>query len=224
MKIGAALAGIFAVDKLRQFSDTFTNMQNRLSQIADSEALPILQKKILSLANDSRVPVDTLTSAFVRYDKVIQSMGGTQEDTFKVMDSLTKALSSTGATAEETSSVMLQLSQAFGAGKLMGDEFRSVAENMPMLLDILAKKMNVPRGALKDLASEGKITAAVLKDALIEANAQINDQFAKSEVTISQKLTQIRNDFIVAFGEFDKASGFTDAIVGALEFARAAVG
>ncbi len=111
---------------------------------------------------------------------------------------------------------MLQLSQAFASGKLQGDEFRSLSENMPAIMDILAKSMNVPRGKLKELSSEGKITAEVLKKALIEANEGINEQFSKSQVTISQKLTQIRNDFIVAFGEFDKASGFTDAIVSGL--------
>ncbi len=70
-------------------------MQNSLRQVAEGPELDILQKKILKLANDSRVPVDTLTSAFVRYDLVIKAMGGTQEDTFKIMDSVSKSLIST---------------------------------------------------------------------------------------------------------------------------------
>lgn len=71
-----------------------------------------------------------------------------------MLSNLSKGLSLSGATAEEAGSAMLQLSQAFGSGKLQGDEFRSLAESMPMLLDIIAKSMNVPRGKLKDLASE----------------------------------------------------------------------
>jgi len=174
-------------------------MQNSLRQIASGDELDILQKKILKLANDSRVPVDSLTNSFVRYDKVIRAMGGTQEETFIVMDSLSKSLTSTGRTAEETSSIMLQLSQAFASGKLQGDEFRSLSENMPQIMDILAKSMDVPRGSLKELSSDGKITAEVLKKALIEANTEINDSFGKSQITISQKLTQVKNDFLIAF-------------------------
>jgi len=58
-----------------------------------------------------------------------------------IMDSLSKGLSATGAEASEVNSVMLQLAQAFGSGRLAGDEFRSVSENMPILLDILAKRL-----------------------------------------------------------------------------------
>lgn len=49
-------------------------MQNNLRQIAEGPELDILQKKILNLANESRVPVDTLTNSFVRYDKVVKEM------------------------------------------------------------------------------------------------------------------------------------------------------
>jgi len=80
-------------------------------------------------------------------------------------------------------------------------------------MDILAKSMNVPRGQLKELASDGKITATVLRDALIQANAEINENFNKSSVTIGQALTTIRNSLLVAFGNFDEATGFTQKIV-----------
>lgn len=215
--IGGVIAAGFAVDKIRELSDTFRNMQNSLRQISSGGDLEALQGRILKLANDSRVPVDSLTNSFVRYDKVIKAMGGTQEETFTVMDSLSKSLTATGRTAEETSSVMLQLSQAFGSGKLQGDEFRSLSENMPQIMDMLAKSMGVPRGALKQLSADGKITAEILKKTLIDANADINSAFGKSQITISQKLTQIRNNFIVAFGEFDKTYGFTEKVIGGID-------
>lgn len=215
-----AIGWVLAITQAKDTADIFTGMQNSLKLVSEWKELDILQKKILDTANNSRVPVDALTKSFVRFDLVNKQLWGTQEETLKILDSLSKGLSMTWATTEETSSTILQLSQAFWSGVLMWDEFRAVSESMPMLLDILAKKLWVPRWELKNLASEGKITSQVLKEALIEANDEITRSFDKSQVSISQKLTQIRNDFIVKFWEIDKNVWFTDKIVTWLEFIR----
>ena len=73
-----------------------------------------------------------------------------------------------GASAEAASNAFLQLSQALGAGALQGDEFRSIAEQVPGLLGLVADEMGVTVGQLKRLGAEGKITADVLLNALSE--------------------------------------------------------
>lgn len=211
---------IIALSQAKDTADIFSSMQNSLRLVAEWKELDILQQKILTTANNARVPVDALTKSFVRFDLVNKQLGWTQDETLKIMDSLSKWLSMTWATAEETWSVMLQLSQAFGSGVLQWDEFRSISEAMPMLLDILAKKLGVTRWELKQYASDWKITSKILKESLIEANDQITESFEKSSVTIWQKLTQIRNDFIVKFWEIDKNVWFTDKIISSLEFIR----
>lgn len=218
--IWGMIAGAFWIAKITEFSNTFWSMQNALRQVASWAELDILQKKILAIANDARVPVDSLTKSFVRFDLINRQLWWSQDETLKIMDSLSKWLSLSWATAEETASAVLQLSQAFGSWVLQWDEFRALSESMPMLLDILAKSMWVPRWELKNLASEWKITSKVLKEALLEANTQINKSFSETQVTIWQKLTQIRNDFIVKFWEIDKNVWFTDKIVAWIGFIR----
>lgn len=71
-----------------------------------------------------------------------------------------------GASAEAASNAFLQLSQALGAGALQGDEFRSIAEQVPGLLGLVADEMGVTVGRLKKLGAEGKITADVLLNSL----------------------------------------------------------
>lgn len=79
-----------------------------------------------------------------------------------------KAALNMGLSAGATSNVMLQLSQALGSGVLQGDEFRSISEQMPPILDAVARVMNVNRSELKALGSEGKITTQVLIQAMGE--------------------------------------------------------
>lgn len=74
LKVAGVIGTVFAADKFKEFSDIFIGMQNNLRQVAEGPELDVLQKKILKLANDSRVPVDELTNSFVRYDKVVKAM------------------------------------------------------------------------------------------------------------------------------------------------------
>ena len=73
-----------------------------------------------------------------------------------------------GLTADQTDNVMLQLSQALGSGKLQGDEFRSVMEQLPTIGQAVAKVMGTTVAGLKELSSDGKITSDVLLKALAE--------------------------------------------------------
>lgn len=221
VSVWAVLSSIFSLQKLTWISEEFLSMQNAIRQVTSSESqLNIIQQKLLETANNARVPIDALTKSFVRFDLVNSKLWGTQDETIKMLDTLSKWLSMTWASATEVSSVMLQLSQAFWSWRLAGDEFRSVSENMPILIDILAKQLWVTRGELKWLAADWKITSEVLKTALITANEEINDSFLKSQKTIWQALTQIRNDFIIKFWELDKAWWITSSIVTWLDFLK----
>ena len=89
-----------------------------------------------------------------------------------------------GTSAAAASGAFLQLSQALGSGRLQGDEFRSIAEQVPGILRLVAKEMNVTVGELKELGSKGKITSDILINALAkgfeENKDKIQDLIAQS--------------------------------------------
>lgn len=84
-----------------------------------------------------------------------------------------------GTSAEAASGAFLQLSQALGSGRLQGDEFRSVAEQVPGILKLVANEMGVTVGQLKQLGSEGKITSDVLINALAKGFEENKDKIAE---------------------------------------------
>ena len=71
-----------------------------------------------------------------------------------------------GASAIEASNAFRQLAQALGSGRLAGDEFRSVSEQVPLILKPIADELNVNTGELKELAAQGKLTSEVVVRAL----------------------------------------------------------
>jgi len=77
-----------------------------------------------------------------------------------------------GANAQEASNAFRQLAQALGSGRLAGDEFRSVSEQIPLILKPLADELDVDVGKLKELAAQGKLTSDVVIRALRKLGTQ----------------------------------------------------
>jgi phage tail tape-measure protein len=75
---------------------------------------------------------------------------------------------------------------------LQGDEFRSISENIPPLLDIFAKELGVTRGELKELGSYGKITSEIIATSLLKETDNINKANLNTFTTIGQSTSSIK--------------------------------
>ena len=103
-----------------------------------------------------------------------------------------------GASVQEQTSAMYQLTQAMAAGKLQGDEFRSIMENAPLLAEAIANYTGKSKGELKELSSEGLITSDIIKNAMFSAADEINDRYSRMPMTWSQIWTKMKNITIKA--------------------------
>ena len=100
-----------------------------------------------------------------------------------------------GVSAGAASGAFLQLSQALGSGRLQGDEYRSIAEQLPILTQAIAKEMGKPVGQIKKLASEGKITSEVVINALRSIERDGGASIAKlMEESPEQAFKNLRNE------------------------------
>jgi len=109
-----------------------------------------------------------------------------------------------GASAIESSNAFRQLAQALGSGRLAGDEFRSISEQIPTLLQPIADELNVPIGKLKELAAEGKLTSDVVLRALKTIET---DGAASLKELVANDPTQVFKDFSNATEDLSKAFG-----------------
>ena len=109
-----------------------------------------------------------------------------------------------GASAIESSNAFRQLAQALGSGRLAGDEFRSISEQIPTLLAPIADELNVPIGKLKELAAEGKLTSDVVLRALRKIET---DGGASLKALIENDPTQVFKDFNNATENLSRAFG-----------------
>ena len=93
-------------------------------------------------------------------------LGSSVEDIRTVFFGFNTAAKLAGSSAQESSNAFRQLAQALGSGRLAGDEFRSVSEQVPTVLAPIAEELGVTIGELKKLAADGKLTSDVVLRAL----------------------------------------------------------
>lgn len=125
----------------------------------------------------------------------LRPLGLTLSEVEAIQNGFNTAARLSGATAAESAGALLQLSQALGAGALRGEEFNSVAEQAPLVLQALGKELNVPIGQLKGLAQEGKITSDVVIRALARISAEGADKLSGSLDTSAQRVKDLQNAF-----------------------------
>ncbi|MGN4127619.1 tape measure protein [Lysinibacillus sphaericus] len=118
-------------------------------------------------------------------------------------EQINKTFSIAGTSAEGISSVMLQLTQAMAAGRLQGEELGAVLDNaQPIVANIqryLEEAMNIDASNIKKLASEGVITADIIKKAMFYVAEETNAAFNKMPTTWSGIWTVMTDRALRAF-------------------------
>ena len=191
MQVGAAIAGVMGAKQLLEASDQNAQITARLNLVTDTPEQ--LKEQIYQSANDAKVAYTDSMNQVAKLGLLAKDAFNNTDEIVQFTNLMQKAFKVSGADAVEATSAMYQLTQAMAAGKLQGDEFRSVMENAPMVAQAIAKYMNVSVGELKELGAKGKITADIIKNALFSAGDDINAKFKTLPLTWSDIWTQAKN-------------------------------
>lgn len=199
-KLAGTVLTVTTALKGMQLSDELTNTSARLNLINDGlQTQGELQEKIYAAATRSRGVYTDMADAVAKLGLTAGDSFGSNDELIAFTELIQKSFKVGGASATEQSSALLQLTQAMGSGKLQGDEFRSITENAPMIANAIAEYVGVSKGELKELASEGAITADVIKNAMFNASDEINAQFKQMPMTFSDIWNKLKNGLLSAF-------------------------
>lgn len=205
-----------AVQKGMDLADTYINTKSRLGMITSSpKEQAELQRYIFASANRSRGSYTDMANAVAKMRMLAGDSFTSNQEAASFTELLTKSLKVSGASQSEQNSAFLQLTQAIAAGKLQGDEFRSIMENAPMVADAIAQYMGKTKGELKELSSEGRITSDIIKNAMFQAADDINGKFNGMPMTFADVWQKIKNAGMQAFGGvFEKANAMLNSSMG----------
>ena len=132
-------------------------------------------------------------------------LGTSVEDIRTVFFGFNTAAKLAGSSAQESSNAFRQLAQALGSGRLAGDEFRSVSEQVPTVLAPIAEELGVTIGELKKLAADGKLTSDVVLRALgrvgNEGSGFLKQLLKNDPTQVFKNFTNATEDLSRAFGD-----------------------
>lgn len=196
----AAYAGMQGIRSAINLSDQMTSTNARLNLIVDDGgSVDELQDKIYASAQRARGSYQGTADAVAKLGLMAGDAFGSNDEIIAFSELLNKQFAIAGTEAAGIDAAMLQLTQAMGSGVLRGEEYNSILEQAPNIIQSIASYMGVTTGELKDLASEGVITAEIVKNAMFASADEINDKFNSMPMTFSQIWTSFQNSAYMAF-------------------------
>lgn len=212
------MAGVVTVGAAINKMDTYTNLQNRLKLVTNSQQeLNKAMNDTFGIAQTTRQEWETVTQVYQQFGDNAKTLGITMEQTAKLTETVSKAVAVSGATAESANAALVQFGQALASGTLRGEELNSVMEQTPALAKAIAQGMGITIGQLRSVAAEGKITSAEIVKALEASAASVDDLFQRTDATISQSLTLLSNELTKFIGEAGQSSGAANLLAGSIK-------
>ena len=198
-KIGTVLAGFATLSFAKSLLDTADAMQSINSQVrqvtsSETEYLSV-QRQLLEVANNTRASLESTSSLYVSTSRALKDYGYTQQEILQFTEATNNAMAISGVQAQQQAAALMQLSQALGSGLLRGDEFNSIAEAAPILLDTIAEYMGKSSKEIRKLGSEGQLTADVIFKAISGASEKFGEQAAKMPMTMGKALIVFSNNW-----------------------------
>jgi tape measure domain-containing protein len=213
------LGGALIIRQMIQLADAFTNLQNRLRLVTSSTGqLTLITRELFAISQRTRSSFSATGELFGRVALATKALGISQQQTLDFTESLNQAVILSGAGAVEAEQGIRQLAQGLASNRLSGDELRSVLEQLPLVADVIARRLGVTRGELRKMGEEGKITAEVVLNAFKDAREELAERFADTVPTVGQAFTVLNNAITFTIGELSKATGFTEGLAKALIF------
>ena len=195
----SAYVGVQSIGKLVDLSDEFTQTTARLNMINDGlQTTAELQDKVFASSERSRASYMQTADVVAKLALRAGDVWNSNEETIAFAETLNKAFVVAGASQEEMNSASLQLTQALGSGVLRGEELNAVFEAAPNIIQTIADYLGVSIGDIRELASEGKLTAEVVKNAMLSSAEEIDAQFQSMPMTWEQVWTGVMNQLLYA--------------------------
>lgn len=254
----AAYATIQTLTNTMDLSDQLTSTTARLNMMneqldAGAYTAKELQDMIFLSAERSRGAYQTTADAVSKLGLMAGDAFSGSEEIIAFMEQVNKQFVIAGTEASGIDAAMLQLTQAMGSGVLRGEEYNSILEQAPNIIQNIASYIegngavlasvadamgmkteeltgNV-KGNLKDIAGEGLLSAELVKSAMFAAADETNARFESMPKTFEQIWTSFQNHALMAFqpvlermNEIGNSEAFQEFVNGAIEALAVAAG
>ncbi len=193
-RIGTAIGVTKLVKDFLGFSDTQAQINARLNLMNDGfQTTNELSEMIYQSALRSKAAYSDAADAVGKMGLNAGNAFSSNQELIAFTEQVNKQFKIGGASAQEQSNAMVQLTQAMAAGVLRGQDLNSILAAAPGIARTIEESMGWASGSIKQYAEDGKVTASVVKNALLDMADQTNQKFESIPMTLSDAMTQAQN-------------------------------
>lgn len=214
----ASIAGALGVRELVTLADTYSQLTGRLRVATKATGdFREVQAGLINVARETHAPLTDIVNLYASIAPALNEVGIGSQRTIGVLRTVSQALATSGGSAQSTAAALQQLAQGLGSNNLAGEELRSVLEQARPVAQALADGLGVPVGKLKEMASNGEITAEVFARAFEKVKDKVAADAQAMGTTIAMASNDFNNSLLLLVGGVDQASGasaaFADAVI-----------
>lgn len=222
-----AYAGLQGVKAIVGLSDAMAQTTARLDMMNDGlQTTAELNQMIYASAQRSRGSYQQTADMVAKLGNLAGDAFDSSAELVAFAEQLNKQIALSGASTQAADAAMLQLTQAMSSGTLRGEELNSILEQTPTIAQSIAEYMGVSTGVMCEMASEGAITAEVVKNAMFDAAEETNAKFEEMPMTWGQVWTSFQNTAVMAMqpvlGAINAAANNLDILIPIVATAGAA--
>ena len=208
--------GNLAITNLSQTVDEYKSYESRINLISKSNAQAKgTFSELMQIANETGSAFGATAELYTRLYRAMGNQANSAE-LLQFTRTIQQMTAISGAGAEEAKAAIIQLAQGLASGTLRGDEFNSVAEQMPILLEVLQKSLGKTRAELRKMAEDGELTPQLILGATKEATEEIQRQYEQMPLTIGRAMNQLSNSWLGFVGNTDKTISASSLVAGAI--------
>ena len=186
--------GLQGLRGLVNLSDTMASTTARLNSMNDGlQTTAELNNMIFQSAQRSRGAYQATADMVAKLGTLAGDAFGSSAEVVAFAEQINKQMVLSGASTMGAQAAMLQLTQAMSSGVLRGEELNSILEQAPTIAQAIADYLGVTTGEMRELASEGRVTAEVVKAAMFSAAEETNAKFEQMPMTWGQVWTSFQN-------------------------------
>ncbi|MCI9366996.1 MAG: tape measure protein [Oscillospiraceae bacterium] len=199
LSLAKAYLGLRTAQKFVELTDTFTQTTARLERMNDGlQTTAELQNMIYQSAQRSRGSYQEMADMVGKLGTMAGEAFDSNTELVAFAEQINKQFALAGTSGQGMQAAMLQLTQAMSSGVLRGEELNSVLEQAPTIAQTIAKYMGKTMGEMRELASQGQITATVVKNAIFDVADKTDKAFEKIPLTFGQAWTMAGNAAVKA--------------------------
>lgn len=167
-----------------------------------------LRRSVVGVGGDMNAAV----SLFQNMSRAAGSLGASNQDLTRFVDTVQKLGSISGATPAQMSAGLLQLSQGMSLGILRGQDLRSVIEQIPEVANAIAKGLDVTIGQLRQMGEQGELTGRKVMNALLDQAPTVDRRFKDLGLSLSQSASGFGEAWASVLDLLNQRLGITKAL------------